>query len=84
MKKILWEKRVELFRRIANQVYKKSLGKLISGICTYDSGVTIINNFEDVGLIITNNSGREKHAELTEKGKQVFIQLNRLKDIEIW
>ncbi len=84
MKKILWEKRVELFRRIADQNYKKSLSQLVRGICTYDSGIAVIKNFEDVGLIITNNSGREKHAELTGKGKQIFAQLNRLKDIEIW
>lgn len=72
-------KEIELLRRIRNQRNKIPLMRLGRDVYyTYPIILNKIKTFEQIGLIISNKSGRSRYAQITDKGKEVLKMLEEL------
>lgn len=48
--------------------------------CTYSHTVSVLDKFEELGLVKFHKEGRKKFIELTEKGEEISEELGQVWD----
>jgi len=73
------EKPVRLLIEINNprtDNYASELSKSVD--CTYSHAVRVIQRFEENSLVDTEEKGRKKNIELTDKGEEIAKKLSKV------